>query len=142
MVAQVVRNKIWKLAGNKKMGVIWKILSKIRYLACLAILAPFGVLTIPLTLFFRWNGFWILLIANHEGCSLAKAKQLLQEGTKYKIQYDCDTDLKLQAPRSVEQIHSGLLPANNSGSLEAYDRQQTHPSYSFLSYNVYHNNRN
>ncbi len=97
-----------------------KILDKIRYIICIYPVLFLGLITLPLTLFFDWKGFYILYIANKESCSLAKAKQLLLSG--YKVD-----DLINSA------THSSFK--HDDGDYEY--RRRFSPSYSHVFNNIY-----
>ena len=104
--------------------MVLKILDKLRYLICLSMLLVIGLITSPLTLFFKWDGLWLLCIMNTEKCSLREAKYFLQNDHKYKITYtdernyedDFDTDRELGKMRD----------------------EVTSPVYRYLPHNIYY----
>jgi hypothetical protein len=127
------------------MSIGWKIFSTVRYIIC----SPFVVLimtaTAPLTLFLKWNGAWVLYVANKENCSLSKARKLLKEDDRYKL--IADSDFEMPNPASLDVQTSGIKFSNSSpssthSSFTEFDKYQTSPAYSNLNYNVYHNNNN
>lgn len=93
-----------------------KILHEFRSIICLPILLAIGIITAPLTILFRWQGFWILSIANAESCSLSKAKKIFKDRMKY---YNIGKN-------------------SNSESLESLPDHVYSPTYSYLSCNIYH----
>lgn len=94
-----------------------EILHEFRSIICLPILLAIGIITAPLTILFRWQGFWILSIANAESCSLSKAKKIFQDKMKY----------------------SNIGKNSNSESLESFPDHVYSPTYSYLPCNLYHN---
>ena len=104
--------------------MVLKILDKLRYLICLSILLVIGLITSPLTLFFKWDGLWLLCIMNAEKCSLTKAKRFLRNDPKYKIictdgrSYEDDFDIDRQLERNGDKVNS--------------------PTYRYLPYNIYY----
>jgi len=61
----------------------------IRYLVLLPAVFLFGLITLPITLLFKWNGYFILAVAHYEWCSLSKAKRLLLENKDNKYTLYC-----------------------------------------------------
>ena len=104
--------------------MILKILDKLRYLICLSILLVIGLITSPLTLFFKWKGLWLLFIMNAEKCSLLKARYFLLNDPKYKI------------------VQTNDICCNNfcnmDRELERMRDEVTSPAYSFLPHNLYY----
>lgn len=100
-----------------------KILNGIRYVVCLLAILVLGLITLPLTLLFNWNGIFILAIANHERCSLKEAKRLLKEDEGYKVKQGNTSDIANLASR---------VRANDD-----YDQLMS-PGYKHLPFNVHH----
>jgi hypothetical protein len=111
-----------------------KITRIIRYIFCFPLIVLLGFITLPLTLIFKWNGFWILFIMNEESCSAEKAKILLQNDPKYQIRR---TSFQLQNEHS--DTASTLNINSSSGDTDYLDEQQASPAYSYLNYNIFHN---
>ncbi len=102
--------------------IILDLLNKLRYFACLPILLVIGFLTCPLTILFKWKGFWILCIASKDGCSLSEAKKIFLEGIKYPDIDKIDNSASLESNNDFDEIYT--------------------PAYSYLPSNVYHRNDN
>ena len=100
-------------------NIALKIFDKLRYLICLAILMVIGLITCPLTLLLKWNGFWLLCIVNEKKCSLAKAKHFLQNDPKYQTIYSkksnsycCDIDKQIHYEDEIYSYAYRYLPHN------------------------------
>lgn len=105
------------------MKLIGKIFNWIKYAVCLAFIMVLGLITLPLTLFFKWDGIFILFILNKESCSLAEAKRLLIEDDRYKVKR------KGSLLCGDENINALALRRDASD-------QFTHPMYSYLNTNI------
>ena len=119
--------------------LVEKILNMVRYFVCWPPLIVIAFVTMPLTLLFRWDGFWLLFIANEEGCSLKRAKVFLKRDPKYIVTYgssrpnfgtDCDVNCDSCTNFSTNRL---------SSSGEDFYNYQTNPAYSHLSYNIFYN---
>ena len=110
-----------------------------RYVIFLPPLAIFGLLTLPLTLLFRWSGFWLLAIMYQECCSLKQAKKLFKEDPKYKVAYGSSYTPFSDAERnkSFNQFDNDFSAEPSSTSLSRY---QSDPVYYSFSNNIYHRN--
>lgn len=102
---------------------------KIWFLTCIPFLIVFGLITLPLTLFFKWKWFWILVVAHHENCSLSKAKKLFLENKdrKYTIVYGST----LYSNISNNSVATNFSSAYNSDIV-------SNAAYSSLSCNIHH----
>ncbi len=96
------------------------ILSKLRYVICLPFIVVLGLVTAPLTLFFNWTGYAVLFIANREGCSLSKAKEILKSGN-------------YQSFSNNDSIFHDAIE-------EFEDDERYSPSYKNLPSNIHHRN--
>ena len=103
--------------SKEAMKITWKILNVLRYIACLPIILMLMMITVPLTLFFKWDGVIILAIANHVGCSFSEAKRLLKEDPRY-------------------QIRKGNKGFNAAAMHQAASDQFTNPTYSYMNTNI------
>lgn len=99
------------------------IFSCIRYVICLGFIMVLGLITLPLTLFFKWDGIFILFIWNQEGCSLVEAKRLLKEDARYTV-------------KRKGYILSGDENMNAMALRRDASDQFTHPMYSYLNTNI------
>jgi hypothetical protein len=128
------------------MSLTLKILGKVRYLTLLPLIMLIGLITLPLTLLFRWNGFWILSIAHYEGCSLSKARALLKEGAKYQICYNSvvstNSNNKSTEGNSSSAIFSDSRDDSFASPAGSHETYQTSPTYSYLNYNINHTDYN
>lgn len=111
------------------MRILTKILSTLRYLAVLPLILVLGFVTLPLTLLFKWNGIWILCIANEEGCSISKAKSLFNKG-KYVLRTSSSAKSSLGYNNIIKIVpHDPVL-----------NDQYTNYMYRHLSFNIFHRN--
>jgi len=116
---------------NKKYKALSVILlKKARYLICIPFLIVFGLITLPLTLFFKWNGFWVLVVAHHEGCSLSKARKLFLENKEGKYTVVYENKPSLNTNNDIISI--------NSVSSDYHSDLVSHPVYSSLPCNIHH----
>jgi hypothetical protein len=125
---------------------VLNILRKVRFFVCLPFLLFIALVTMPLTLIFKWNGFWILYIACKEWCSISSAQTLLGKGKKYQVVYRnggaycCNT-----LDSDFSDHYSGVFTHSQADSFRpiesSLDDYQTSPSYSFLPYNIHHNDK-
>jgi hypothetical protein len=108
------------------------IINKIRYVLFVPVILVIGIATSPLTLLFKWNGFYILCIAIYHWCSLSEAKKLFLENKddKYTITYG-------------SSFSSGTTNDLISVDYKQYSYSNdivSNPAYSSLPCNVHHRN--
>lgn len=96
------------------------ILRKCWYLICIPFLIIFGLITLPLTLLFKWNGFWILVVAHHENCSLSEAKRLFLENKDGKYTVTYGPTLNSNISHDLTSTNSKLSYNNDIVSSTAY----------------------
>ncbi len=118
---------------------IFKLVRISRYIACMPLIIIVGFLTMPLTLIFKWNGFYILCISCYEWCSFSEAKRLFLENKdgQYNIQW-----VENSYSFSDDQIDI----FNNSAGVSSYSDQLRDelysPCYAHYVSNIYHNTNN
>jgi hypothetical protein len=109
-----------------------KLLRIIVRIAFLPFLLLFGFITLPFTIFFRWDGWFILGVVFEELCSLSEAKRLyLQRGnTEYNISNNSSPNLF-----SNDQIDL----FNNSTGMSSYSNDlYNSPSYAYYPSNIHY----
>ena len=120
-----------------------KLLHKIRYLLVLPFVLVIGLVTLPLTLFFDWNGIWILCIAHEECCSLSEAKRMFLKNQNIKCDKSHYID-NVNFSYSFSENSTDIF--NNSTGISSYSDQLRDelysPCYAHHVSNIYHNTHN
>jgi hypothetical protein len=119
-------------------GFIIKTLHKIRYLTLLPAVMFIGFITMPFTLLFKWNGYFILAVAHYEWCSLVKAKRLLLENKDGKYTLYCGYKEK-NYNRSCASLNEDQLDIlnNHDTEISSFSRDLYYsPSYSYYPSNT------
>lgn len=116
--------------------ITFDILNKARQILCIPFLVALGAVTAPLAIIFKWQGIWILWIANAESCSLSKAKEILKDNVKYpdigKIHYSFSDETFDNILSSNNEIYKS---SNDKDSEDYYSSQ----AYNWHPSNVYYN---
>ena len=107
---------------NKEISI--KLLHKIRYLFVLPFILVIGLVTLPLTLFFDWNGIWILCIAHEEWCSLSEAKRMFLKNQNIRCGQSHCVD-NINSSYSFSEDQSDIVNNYFTGSLSSdFDTSQ------------------
>lgn len=83
-------------------------------------LLALGLITLPLILIFKWEGFWVLWVANFKNYSLQKARKFVRNARRNNIAYQ-----------------TRKTPLSESVCIDT--SHITSPTYSWRSGNVYNN---
>ena len=128
---------------NKK--IIWYVLNKIRFVLCIPFLMVLGLITCPLTLLFKWQGLWILWIANAESCSLSEAKKILKDNVKYpdidKIYYNYSNQSFGNTSIYNDINHKSTYEESSIDSNGFYDDYRSSLAYSWSPVNIHYDQR-
>lgn len=125
----------------KKLGL--KIVKKIAYPALIPFILIIGLVTLPLTLIFNWNGMWVICIAHDEWCSLKEAKRLFLENKDGKYTEYCGykennrSILRTDLSSSFDNQENDIFNNTTGSSSFSHDLHYS-PSYSYYPSNIHH----